>query len=166
MAVIDNLHIYSTKDRLLSISTVDVGGIAIQVVSPQMLLLYFLFEAHRSTGDTRILMTKYYLWTLAMINAAAATKVKDLAKFVSASPFFPSVQTLGDVNHDSAYMIKMASTVKEVGGTPPESLHLDASIKTILTGLPQNYYPSDGKKRPTPFEYGSALFRRAGEKTP
>lgn len=198
MAVIESgrefspLHVYSYEDKLLSVAAVEVsvvgGGekrVPLFMVSPQALLLYFLFEAHRATGDARRIATQYYLWTLEVLRASAQilSKVtinagtdsdvaaKVVRKFINTSPFFLTTRTIGAVNHDPSYLINMARAVKDVGDIPPPSLHLSPSLGKILDGLPTDYFPGNPRrKRPIPrgatFRYEDhVLFRRSGARS-
>ena len=72
---------------------------------------------------------------------------------------------MGDVNHDAAYIIKIADAAQAVGDTPPASLHLGVDVKKILDGLPQRgYYPATSKKPPPPFDYNrNILFQAVGK---
>ena len=81
----------------------------------------------------------------------------------AASPFAPTVNTIGTINNSAAYIIKMATNAEKTGDTPPEVLHLDPNIKQILVGLPMNYYPETTKQRPS-FDYTkNILFQRSGK---
>jgi hypothetical protein len=184
---VDALSVRSTRGRLLAASVVSarVGKNKEElsepkqrwqafVVSPQYLLLHFLYEAHRADGAARDIYTSYYLHTLAILREAEgvySARIGELADDLAAqraltedyaaSPFAPTVQTFGRVNTNAAYIIKMASRAEKLRDTPPESLHLDPNISDLLKGLPANYYT--GKPRPT-FDYSqSPLFHRSGE---
>ena len=76
------------------------------------------------------------------------------------------MRTLGTVNHDAAYVIKMATNAEKLHDTPPAVLGLPPDVAGLLAGLPQNYYPEGGRPRPT-FDYGAnVLFRLAGQPRP
>ena len=174
-----SLVVASTRGRLLAVSLVAVrvgegdgeGGTRAQawVVSPQYLLLWFLCEAHRAAEPSdRAVYRAYYCHTLDLLRAAEALYAARLANRAeaaaefAASPFAPSTRTLGSVNHDAAYVIRMAGYAARLGDTPPPALALPPDVATRLAGLPQNYYPGPGKPRP-PVDYGaSPLFQRAG----
>ena len=147
------------------------------MVSPQYLLLHFLYEAHRAAGADRETYRAFYRHTLAVLRAAeglfvaraaglgAAARAARMDEF-AASPFAPTVRTLGTVNHDAAYVIKMATNAEKLHDTPPAVLGLPPDVAGLLAGLPQNYYPEGGRPRPT-FDYGAnVLFRRAGQPRP
>jgi hypothetical protein len=177
-----SLAVLSTRGRLLAAAIVSVSvsvatGPAKQqayVVTPQYLLLFFLFEAQRAEGAAREVNRAFYGHTLAILRAAesiyadrlageedAAARAVIMEEFAR-SPFAPTTRTLGTTNHDAAYVIKMATNAGKLRDTPPPALGLDPNIASLLVGLPQNYYPTTAKQRPT-FDYGaSVLFRRSG----
>jgi hypothetical protein len=79
------------------------------------------------------------------------------------SPFYPTLFTLGNVNHDTSYLIKIATISNKLGDIPPPSLKIRDDIKDILVGLPQNYYPETAKFRPS-FNYEiNPFFNRSGQ---
>lgn len=172
------LHVFSTKERQLAVVAVKVESARILIVTPQYLLLHFLHEAHRASSDAlRRVMTQYYLWTLDILQEGAnsiAKKIKSIAatekefdrdKFINSSPFGLTTRVMGTVNHDAAYIIKMADAAQAVGDTPPSALHIEVDVKKILDGLPQRgYYPATSKRTPPPFDYGrNILFQRSGK---
>lgn len=176
-----SLEVLSTRGRLLAASVVSVlvAGAKSQafVVSPQYLLLHFLFESQRAPPATKDVYRAYYCHTLDVIRAAEAVIVgkmdaagaaptnaalAQLPELFGCSPFAPVTSTLGTINHDAAYIVKMATNAEKLHEQPPPALGLDPNITKLLVGLPQNYYPGGNKVRPT-FDYeASALFRRAG----
>lgn len=166
------LEILSTEGRLLAASRVDValvdGSVATAtIVSPQYLLLWFLVEAHRATSDAvRTIYRSYYMHTLTILREAEAHYAQgdDAAEKFAASPFAPTVATIGDTNNDSAYNIKMAEAAIAANEFPPTALGVPAAVLRGVRGLPaRGYYPGSGKPRPG-FNYsGCALFRRGGE---
>ena len=176
--------VYSTASRLLGVSTALVGSTAVCIVSPQYLLLWFLYRAHRATGRVRETYREYYTHTIEIIDAADAlfAGLLDAARddaereaaldAFAASPFAPSVTTMGTTNHSAAYMIKMATSAAALRDVPPAALGLAADLAARLDGLPHNYYPSTAKASPLAatdgvFDYSaSALFRRGGEALP
>jgi hypothetical protein len=140
---------------------------SLYLATPQHILLYLLQWANRTDGAAREAYRTYYQHTLEVLKAAeelfedaGSEKVADLFE---KSPFAPSVRTLGAVNTDAAYVIKMAGYAARLHDTPPAVLGLEADVAGILTGLPQNYYPGrPGAARP-PFDYGGCpLYRRSG----
>ncbi len=176
MAVVGNVHVHAIRRRLLSVSVIEISGAPVTVVCVQALLLYFLAEAqYATTATARATAATYYGATLKMLagatklTAAAAAKIQDAAardKYINSSPFMLTTRTMGDVNQDPAFRIRMAATVRDLQTDPPASLHLGtlAELKQGLEGLPGNYYP--GKARPqnsAPFDYTkSPHFARAG----
>ena len=166
------LAVVSTAGRLLAASIIRLGGRRVLIVTPQYLLLWLLFEAHRAAAPSREVYTAYYGHTMAVLRAAEsiyAARVASVPEGAAAgmasfnqSPFAPTTLTIGDTNHDAAYIIRIAGYSQKLRDEPPPALGLPAGVATILEGLPANYYP-DKKRAPPPFDYGaSELFRRAG----
>jgi len=178
-AQVGSAVVLSTRGRLLAASTVavrvgpDAEPAQARVVSPQYLLLHFLLAAHRAEEGTRETYRAFYRHTLDILRAAEAIFAERADSLPSAretllrdfvlSPFGPTVQTIGEVNHDAAYVIKMATAAEKLRDSPPTLLHLPPDLADLLAGLPQSYYP--GGKRPRPsFDYGAnPLFHRAGQ---
>lgn len=190
------LVVRSTKGRLLATTPIRVrlgdetkgapgtpetsgADLDVNIVTPQYLLLHFLYEAHRADGVARETYLAYYAHTLEILRAAEEAYAAwgrelgegpgvsgtALAEF-AASPFAPMVHTMGEANTNSAYVIKIATWAAKLQDSPPAALHLDPGIASFLEGLPANYYPASGKARPS-FDYSrSPLFRRAGERRP
>jgi hypothetical protein len=151
-----NTVIMSIKNRLLSCSILENN---VKVVSTHYLLLWFLYKNH-ITGDQNYL--NYYAYTMNMIKAA---EIQYGAEFIN-SPFAPSLETIGKINHDPSYAIRMANSVLQTGkAAPPKIFEVEPDVAngSILQGLPLNYYPAPGKTRPT-FDYNAnKLFLRAGQ---
>jgi hypothetical protein len=182
------LAVLSTRGRLLGVAVLSAapharyalppGGHQVLVATPQYLLLHLLLEAHRA-GDpgARAAYRDYYAHTLAILRAAEGVYAEALSAagpaergalmdHFAASPFAPSVRTLGTANHDAAYLIKMAAYAERARDTPPPALGLPPDLAELLDGLPQNYYPETAERRPA-FDYGrNVFFRRAGEPRP
>jgi hypothetical protein len=176
--------VFSAKGRRLAASLVRVPGPAgggprrAFVVTPQYLLLWLLYEAQRADEGARAVYRAFYAHTLEVLRAAeeiyagvlaraagAAARAAAMASF-AASPFAPTVATIGDTNHDASYVIRMAGNARRLGDKPPAALGLDADIAGLLEGLPSNYYPATSKQRPA-FAYdANVLFRRSGEALP
>jgi len=156
------IHVFSYKNRLLSVAS--AGGVT--VVAPQALLLYFLSEAHRAAGPARAMFAQYYVWTLEILKAAVA-QAKSLEDFTAKTPYSLSVQTLGKINQDVAFRIRMFRAVRETegknGADPPAALNLGtmAELEKLTSGLPPDYF--SGRTRPPPFDYSkNELFMRDG----
>ena len=152
--------IISTKNRLLSSSIVKLSDELFGfIVSPQYLLLWFLFQFFQ-TGNQ--IYKNYYAHTLEMLKISEEL-LSDMDVF-SASPFAPPITYIGSVNHNHAYVIKMASISQAIKQPPPAALHLSSNISEILPGLPVNYYPRiENKKNHPVFDYdGNILFLRNG----
>ena len=179
------LTVFSTQGRLIGATAVNATPLIryaappsdaqLLTVTPQYLLVYFLAKAHR-TGDPNKQNTylAYYTHAMTVIRRAEEifadalgaaerdTERKELMDLFAGSPFAPTVQTLGTINHDAAYQIRMATAAGKLHDEPPAVLGLAGGVAGLLAGLPQNYYPGGGKPRPT-FDYGAnALFRRTG----
>jgi hypothetical protein len=177
------ITVLSTEGRLLAASytRVRVGDAGepngeARVVTPQYLLLWFLFEAHRAaTTAHRTLYRTYYAHTLTILREAEALFSARLGQAISgregavmdefaASPFAPSITTIGVANTDTTYIIKMADNAEKARETLPEALGVRADAGALIKGLPpRGYYPGGGKPRQA-FDYnGCILFRRAGQ---
>ena len=160
--------VMSAKNRRLAATLLRVAGGASQVfvVTPHYLLLWLLYEAHRAEGDAarRDTYRAFYAHTLEVLRAAEdiyadtlgaadgpAARAAVMALF-AASPFAPTVGTIGDCNLNASYVINMACNAQTLRDTPPAVLGLDADVAGLLAGLPMNYYPAKSKPRP-PFAY-------------
>ena len=163
---------------LVRVARASAGGEPCQafVVTPQYLLLWLLFEAQRAEAGPRAVYRAFYAHTLEILHSAeglyadALEAADGLAEHAAvmdsfaASPFAPTLTTIGDLNFDAAYIIKMAGNAERLRDRPPAALNLDADIADLLVGLPMNYYPATSKQRPA-FAYdANPLFRRAGQK--
>jgi hypothetical protein len=162
--------VLSAKNRRLAATLLRAPGVDAQVfvVTPHFLLLWLLYEAHRAEGDAarRDTYRAFYAHTLEVLRAAEdiyadtleatgdpAAREAVMALF-AASPFAPTVKTIGDHNLNTAYIINMASNAQTLRDTPPAVLGLEANIADLLVGLPMNYYPAKSKPRP-PFAYSA-----------
>ena len=170
--------VLSTKGQQLAATLVRAqpGGRQAFVVTPQYLLLWLLFEAQRADDGPRRVYRNFYAHTLEVLRAAETiyadvfaaanglTERTAVMDSFAASPFAPTLSTIGDLNLDPAYIIKMASNAQKLRDTPPAALNLDANIAFLLEGLPTNYYPATSKQRPK-FTYDTnPLFCRSGQK--
>jgi len=171
--------VLSSAGRLVSVALVrlcdvaegqTVGDESLYVASPQHILLYMLQWANRSDGETRETFRTYYAHMLEILGAAEdmfveafAADPEKIADIFEKSPFAPSVRTLGTVNTDAAYVIKMAGYAARLRDTPPAILGLEPDISQILKGLPLNYYPGrSGQSRPK-FDYSACpIYQRSG----
>jgi hypothetical protein len=158
--------VLSTRFRLLAVSLVSWSARLVYVASPQYVLLYFLAEAHRNP-DGRDVYLAYYNHLLEILLAAdvifGMSTAPDVLDLYAQSPFGLTVRTLGDINNDSAYIVKMATVVSRTALEPAPVLRLPTNLASYLQGLPENYYPSTARRRPA-FDYGACrLFARAGE---
>ena len=101
-------------------------------------------------------------------SAEAEDRRFDPATLVNSSPFGLTTRVMGEVNHDSAYVIKMALAAGAVKDSPPPALHLEPGLESITVGLPKRYVPMRDRKRgPPTFDYGlNPLFRRTGRLIP
>jgi hypothetical protein len=167
------VDVYSTRDRLLAITWLTLDGVRVAVVSLQYVLLSFLHEAHAAAdAETRSLFVGYYLATLDLLEAGGALTAAlrldraddEFLRFVGCSPFGLPVQTLGDSNRGSSYLIRLAQTARRLGDTPPG---VDPADLPDLANVPARYYP--GEKHTAgdhpPFDYSSnSAFQRAGQR--
>lgn len=186
------VDVYSTANRLLAVTVVRPPGPAdreaprVTVASAQYLLLYFLYEAHVAREpENRDLFVRFYRATLELL-AVAGDAIERLRtqdggpevpaevyrRFVEGSPFGLTVQTLGDVNHDASYLIRVAGSARAVGDTPPPATGIDPAALPDLADVPARYYPRGAKEghdkgRPPPFDYAAnPAFQRAGQPRP
>ena len=185
----NNTVILSTKGRKLAASLVSLSHESIShesishkgisreqafVVTPQYLLLWFLFESQRDDIHKDVYRS-FYAYTLEIIKYAEniyvnminslPTEIGRQAAMTSfaTSPFAPTISTIGDLNLDASYIVRMASNAERLNDIPPPILHLDPDVTNILIGLPFNYYPATSKKHPQ-FSYETSyLFRRSGQ---
>jgi hypothetical protein len=173
--------VFSTRGRRLGAALVRLGDgpggpgappLQAYVVSPQYLLLWLLYRAFRAgEGAERETFRAFYAHTLEALAAAGrlfagalagaadpGARAAVLAAFV-ASPFAPSVETLGGSNVDAAYSIAVASAAERAREAPPPVLGVDAA--GLLQGLPANWRPPGARP---PFDYtANPLFGRDGE---
>jgi hypothetical protein len=170
-----SIVVMSTRSRMIAATIVRAGAAQAYVVTPQYLLLWLMSEAHRSDGNAiRDVYRAYYAHTLEILREAEnifAKLIADESDPATAtclmdtfahSPFAPTVNTLGTVNHDAAYVIKMANSAGKLRDHPPAVLNLPMDLAAILPGLPSSYYPGGGKIRPS-FDYSAnPLFHRGG----
>jgi hypothetical protein len=168
----DGAVVLSAKNRRLAATLLRAAGpdgdTQVFVVTPHYLLLWLLYEGHRAKGDAaperHNTYWAFYLHTLEVLRAAEdiyadtleaaddpAARAAVMALF-AASPFAPTVSTIGDRNLSASYIINIASNAQTLRDTPPAVLGLDADVAGLLTGLPMNYYPAKAKPRP-PFAY-------------
>ena len=174
------IDVYSTENRLLAITVVRAPSLAdseparVSIVSPQYLLLYFLYEAHIATGSRRDIFVRYYKATADILSAARSVikamrsekggpKVSDdvFCRFVESSPFGLTVQTIGDANFDNSYRIRLARSVRAVKKPPRLPPRVQPATLPDLANLPTAYYPGS-RARPT-FDYDANLaFQRSG----
>jgi hypothetical protein len=181
-----NATVLSSAGRLIAVTPVRLSDISIDaseqqkegdsptqslyIATPQHILLYLLQWANRTDGAVREVYRTYYAHTLEVVKAAEDLFMdafdadpKLVADLFEKSPFAPSVRTLGTINTDAAYVIKMAGYAARLHDRPPEVLGLESDIAGALKGLPLNYYPGrPGSSRPQ-FNYGDCpLYRRSG----
>jgi hypothetical protein len=175
------LTVFSTRGRQLAVGAVPAaalglspeggGPLEVLVVTPPYLLLWLLQGAHRAEDPAAAAAFRaFYAHTLALLRDAEAAIVAGAgggaagAAAFAASPFAPSARVMGRVNTDASYLIRMATNARQLRDEPPAVLGLDPGVSALLEGLPQNYYPGQGKARPPPYNYGAnPLFTRAGE---
>jgi hypothetical protein len=149
-----------------SVAGESAAGESVAIATPQHILLYFLQWASRSDGATRELYRSFYAHTLELLVAAEKAFADPFrergAELFARSPFGPSVRTMGTVNNDAAYAIKMAGYAARLRDTPPAALGLEPGVAELLRGLPKNYYPSRREARPV-FSYDDVpVYRRSG----
>lgn len=177
MARTADVDVYSTRNRLLAVSKILCGESVVTVASAQYILLNFLYEAHAaSEQDDRDLYVVYYKALLALLEAGGdliaalrsegagpEVSAETYRSFVESSPFGLPVTTIGDVNRDSSYLIRLANSARQVGDEPPG---IDPTDLPDLANVPARYFPG-GKhtvgEHPS-FEYSANIaFQRAGK---
>jgi hypothetical protein len=171
-----DVTLHSTQNRLLSISSVlhgDGAPFLVQLVSPQYLLLYFLHGAFDSGLDAerRTVYTSFYAFTLKVMAEAdrlfAHMKSCDpspgdgrLDSLIASSPFYLPLRTLGDLNHNEAYLIHMKKSAQIVGANTDVGERIVLNVPS-LHNVPANYFPP--KTRPPSFDYDlNVAFLRDG----
>lgn len=175
---VGSAHVLSTAGRLLAAAAVPVSATRVaRVVTPQYLLLWLLYQAHRAAGtDEATLYRTYYAHTLTILRDAEAayaaamaaepdaTRRAGLMDAFAASPFAPTTAVIGTTNTDAAYSIRVADAADKLRETPPAQLGVRPDIGELIRGLPaRGYYPGGNKPRPTFVYEGCALFRRSGQ---
>jgi len=175
-----SVDVFSTHNRLLAVFRVVArGGAEVTVATPQYILLNLLYEAHAASAALRDLYVRYYAAALDLIEAGdlliAALRAEGggpavadcvYRGFVESSPFGLPVQTIGDANLDSSYLIRLAQSAQRVRDRPSG---VDPADLPDLASVPARYYPG-GRHTPgehPPFNYeASAAFQRNGQPIP
>lgn len=164
------VDVFSTYNHLLAVSNIVCDNIKVTVATSQYILLNFLYEAHiqRNNSSLQNLYIQYYTGTLDLLEAGgilisalreegSGPKVAEsiYRNFVESSPFGLPILTIGDLNHDSSYLIRLSQSAQKIGE------------KIATANVPTRYYPS-GKHVPgkhPPFDYESNIaFQRGGQK--
>lgn len=172
--IMNHTMVLSTTGRLLSASLLKVKNNAqAYVVSIHYLLMWLLCESHRYVCNRSTYRT-FYRHTIEIIAVAEsiytdlsvrgdAKMQQEIVNSFATSPFAPVLSTIGNINMDSSYIIKMAANAQKMKDNPPAVLNLSPDIADILVGLPKGYYPETSAERPE-FDYSAnLLFRRSGE---
>lgn len=176
----DDIEIHSVKNRLLAVTTVDISQMPnllekntsndniIYIVSPQYLLLNFLYNSHTADKEDRKLYIKFYCATLCIIEAADLIisslhnpKVPQhiYRSFVECSPFGLTVNTIGETNYNTSYLIRLANSVKVVNDDKAPDFLLK------IHAPPSKYFPSGYDIKHPKFNYeDNKDFQRAGQK--
>ena len=157
----------SSYGRLLAAKQVTHRGVTVWVASAQFICLNFLVWAHQSDGAARDTYRAYYAHTLALVRAAE-TAYDDFG----ASPFAPTVDTVGTTNIGPSYMLQVAAAAARLREEPPAVLGLrrhDGARApfdgaALLAGLPANYYPAKARAHPHFDPTACLLFHLSGEK--
>lgn len=163
-----NLDVYSSAYHLLSAKHITMPEGGVYVASVQFLLLQFLAVAHfGETAEAKAAGARLYCDTMEMIAVATNEQLKGAsADDILAHPLALSVDTIGQVNTSAAVVISTASIMRMVKDSPSreitDAMGLPPDPASVLTGLPDNYFPGEGKVRPPPYVYNHALFRRSG----
>jgi len=140
-AVSDNIIVYDTRNRLVSVNSMHIDSVAFRIVNVQYLLKHFI--GSHFAGDTTALA--YYNSLMRMIAHAEKHEKDPLT-----SPFFPSIQTYGNDNLDLTRQVLLNRMYHELDDVEQFS-------------IPYNYYPgrSIPASRPHPtFDVESSEFYR------
>ncbi|WEG42116.1 BA71V-C475L [African swine fever virus] len=166
-----DIHFFSTMFKELAISIIQDNMI---MVSPQYLLLYFLYGAFAIPTD-KALFLFYYNATLWILEKADSllniiqkqTSPEEFMKFANTSPFVLTTRVLrcsqDRCTFSPAYRISLANDVQQSQLPLPKTHFLSNFLPDIST-LPYNYYPGKGKDRPTNFSYEKNLLFNIGGK--
>jgi len=130
-----DITIYSTKNRLVSVNSVEIGGRKFRVVNVQYLLKHFLAMYFVSINSPRVAATylRCYNSLIKMIQKYEAVLERrsggeSVVESAKRSPLFPSVHTYGAENINLSREVALAKLYSELDGTEP--------LK-----IPANYYP-------------------------
>lgn len=159
--------VYSTRGSLFAASSLEVGDGSICLATPHFTMLQFL-AGHNFGGHEEERAANGVMYRAMLDLVAEAEELMGFDEFVN-SPFAPTVDVIPAdrkgplANASPAYLIRIANAIAATqDASPPEEFR---SVGDILEGLPKNYYPSESKPRPPPYDYNHPLFRRSGEKS-
>lgn len=173
--------VYDVLNRLLAVGRLQAPGledVAVRLVSPHYLLLYFLFEANvtlpapaggapppstEAAADARRRGLAYYAATLDLLDladevmAAMDDGSPEYGRLFAASPFHLPVETLGRHNRSEAYIVNHAAAARTIAAAAPIVAEPEPEYPR-----PRLYTPAR-QERPPPFNYASnPAFERDG----
>jgi hypothetical protein len=146
-----SVHIYSTKNRMVSVNTVKINETNFRVVNIQYLMRHFIALSNTSEHKTRALYLTLYLSLQKMISEIEKLNISK--ELIKDTPLMLSISTYGSENNSLSYERLLNNLLHDISGAP---LHV----------VPKNYYPENsitkGMPKPT-FDYESSeLFRERG----
>jgi hypothetical protein len=158
-----NAIVVSSRGRLLAAKTVKYkvkeAEVQVVVASPQFVGLTFLYYAHRADGPTKLIYRAFYAHLLEVMRVA-----ETLYEDFSASPFAPTVDVIGTINHAPSYIVQIASSAARLREAPPAALGIAAGehVDRVLAGLPTNYFPARSRVHPEFNPKDCLLFQMSG----
>ena len=147
-SIIDNKYIYSTKNKLLAATLLEVDDHEFAVASIQYVAVYMLANY---TKTNKSFYLHYYKCILEMIQLSYEM-IKDLD-----SPFSLLTTTVGTVNEDDSYLIRVAKNAKNYSSVTKKEI--DHPYLKLLQILPKEYFKTE---RPPPYDYNNKYFMRDG----
>ncbi len=160
MEGLTDVILYDTNGKLVAINSCTFKGKVFRHTNVQTNLYLLLASSYRALNEGNKnayeMYRAYYVSSLRMINEAekmlAEMKDSELAKEIAVkSPFFPSVNVYGDLNHSYTYDINYNTILADQYGVE-------------LYKRPFPYRPSSGYP-PTPFDpQSSKFFIRTGRR--
>ncbi len=140
----DGITAYDTHNRLLSVNSVRINGIAFRIVNIQYLLRHYIglhFARSLPGSDTAL---AYYQSLMLMITHAetyAAGIASDTTIDITRLPFFPSIQTYGNDNIDLTRQVLLNRMYHELDDVEQFVVpHNYYSGKSLSAGRPHPFF--------------------------
>ena len=156
------INLYSMKNRLISINILrdSKSETKVNVVSPNYLMLWFLYKMHTSENNSNIYRTMY-VKTLQIMKEAddilgGMEKNDYFYKMVQSSPFGLQTRVMGNTNISLSMEICLAYDRRSISINTPED-------NELLKDLPINYYTYKNKEHPSFDPKLNVLFQFDGE---